>query len=54
MSDLVGAPAEGAPRTHRSRIPEVPMARAIDDIALSAGACDATEWTDRVIYLPLR
>lgn len=32
----------------------LPMARAIDDIALAAGASDATEWADRVIYLPLR
>lgn len=33
---------------------KVPMAAAIDDLALIAGATGADEWADRVVYLPLR
>lgn len=32
----------------------VSMTAAIDDLALIAGATDADEWADRVVYLPLR
>lgn len=32
----------------------VPLATAIDDLALIAEATEAEEWTNRVVYLPLR
>lgn len=34
--------------------PAVSMAVAIDDLSMIAGATDAEEWVDRVVYLPLR
>lgn len=34
--------------------PTVSMAAAIDDLSMIAGATDAREWADRVVYLPLR
>lgn len=32
----------------------VPMAAALDDLALIAGASEAEEWVGRVVFLPLR
>ena len=31
----------------------VPLAVAIDELELIAGACEAEEWANRVVYLPL-
>jgi hypothetical protein len=32
----------------------LPIAAAIDELALIVAASDADEWVDRVVYLPLR
>lgn len=32
----------------------LPIAIAIDELAVIAGASEASEWADRVVYLPLR
>lgn len=34
--------------------PTMSMATAIDDLSVIAGATEADEWADRVVYLPLR
>lgn len=34
--------------------PTVSMAVAIEDLTVIAGATEADEWSDRVVYLPLR